>query len=98
MVIMHELLHLRIPKHRKKFYKTLNSLCGFDTQKVRFPEHVDLLDAVDAIGILKQKKKALFAKAQQQGAELFPKSDVVTVGSIGDNKLCNEYKVAAYKK
>lgn len=97
MIIMHELLHLRIPNHRKKFYKTLNSLCGFDTQKVRFPERITLMDAVDAIGILKQKKKSLFAKAQQQGVELFPQSHVVPVVSIGKNKLCNEYMVAACK-
>lgn len=60
MVVMHELLHLKIPNHSKKFYKTLNSLCGFDTQKMRAPKYDDLLDTVDTIEIIKQKKRTLF--------------------------------------
>lgn len=62
MVVMHELLHLKIPNHSKKFYKTLNSLCGFDTQKMRKPQVVDLLDTVDTIKIIKQLQKTLFVK------------------------------------
>ena len=62
MVVMHELLHLKIPNHSKKFYKTLNSLCGFDTQKMRAPKYDDLLDAVDTIKIIKQQKKTLLVK------------------------------------
>lgn len=98
LVIMHELVHLKIPNHRKKFYKTLNSLCGYDTQKIRI-SHVDLLDAVDAIGILKQKKKALFAKAQQQEIKLFPVANITPVDKLVDNYgICYVSKIAAFEK
>ena len=101
MVIMHELLHLKIPNHRKQFYKTLNSLCGFDTQKVRFPEPITLLDAVDVIGIIKQKKKALFAKAQQHEVQLFLNANITPVSKLHENySVCydSDNEIAAFEK
>ena len=97
MIVLHELVHLVNVSHDKAFYRTLNGLFGSDTRKIRLPQ-INILDTVDAIGIIKRKTRDLFAMAEQQGlhcsSEVYNQCNVV----YSINSSNNDYQVAALEK
>lgn len=60
--MLHELLHLKYPCHSEKFYQTLEQLSGANIRSNGF--HF-FLETLDWFAIIKQKKRDLFALAQE---------------------------------
>lgn len=65
--ILHELTHLKYPYHNKNFYKFLGKLLGTNAQEAKktFGRKTDFLKEEDWFAIINQKKKKLFALAEQ---------------------------------
>ncbi len=66
-VILHELAHLKYPRHTKNFYEFLGKLLGTNTQeaKKKFGGKMTFLKEENWFAIINQKKKELFALAEQ---------------------------------
>ena len=97
VVILHELVHFKNASHNRYFYRTLNELYGSDTRKIKM-NPINILDTVDAVGILKRKTRDLFASAVQKGLQSPASVSIHDTVVYEITQFADEYQVAALEK
>ena len=75
----------------------MNELYGSDTRKIKMCP-INILDIVDAVGILKRKTRDLFASAVQKGLQSPTSVSSHDTVVYEMTQFADEYQVAALEK